>query len=191
MRLSFALVPVLMFATAPALAQDGPHVGPMSALAAGDAMTLLSNSAVIDAILAQNEKHAGLSQADIDALDQQWRAETAGGASPLIDEVMGREVSAYVASQQEASQGLFTEIFVMDNKGLNVGQSAVTSDYWQGDEAKFQDTFGKGADAVHISEVEFDESTQTFQSQLSLPIVHEGAVIGAATIGVNVDLLLQ
>lgn len=191
MRLSFALLPALMFATAPALAQDGPHVDALTALAAGDAATLVSNSAVIDALLAQNEKHAGLSQADIDALDQQWRAETAGGASPLIDEVMGREVSAYLASQQEASQGLFTEIFVMDNKGLNVGQSAVTSDYWQGDEAKFQDTFGKGADAVHISEVEFDESTQTFQSQLSLPIVHEGAVIGAATIGVNVDLLLQ
>ena len=88
---------------------------------------------------------------------------------------------------------MVTEIFVMDNKGLNVGQSDVTSDYWQGDEAKWQKTFLAGADAVFIDAVEFDESTQTFQSQLSLPVVdpQSGDVIGAVTIGVNVDTLLQ
>jgi hypothetical protein len=42
---------------------------------------------------------------------------------------------------------------------MNVGQSDVRSDCWQGDEAKWQQTYLKGADAIHIGEVEFDESS--------------------------------
>ncbi|CAN0599908.1 unnamed protein product, partial [Laminaria digitata] len=47
-------------------------------------------------------------------------------------------------------------------------------------------------DAVHVSDVEEDESTQTLQSQLSMPVVDpaSGQVIGAVTIGVNLDALL-
>jgi hypothetical protein len=80
---------------------------------------------------------------------------------------------------------------MMDARGLNVAASSVTSDYWQGDEEKFTATYPLGPDAVHISEVEFDESTQTFQAQVSLPVTDPatGAVIGAITIGVAADRL--
>ncbi|MEM8755288.1 MAG: hypothetical protein AAGF90_20180, partial [Pseudomonadota bacterium] len=74
-------------------------------------------------------------------------------------------------------------------KGLNVGQSAKTSDYWQGDEAKWRETYLVGPDAIHVSDVEEDESTQTFQIQVSLPIVDGGAPIGAVTVGVDVEHL--
>jgi hypothetical protein len=84
---------------------------------------------------------------------------------------------------------MYTEIFVMDNKGLNVGQSDVTSDYWQGDEAKWQKTYQVGPDAIHVSDVEQDESSQVFQAQVSVPVVDGGQVIGAVTVGVNVDAL--
>ena len=79
----------------------------------------------------------------------------------------------------------------MDGKGLNVGQSDVTSDYWQGDEDKWQKTFLAGAGAVHVSEVEFDESSQTYQSQFSMPIVDPATstVIGAVTVGVDVTMV--
>lgn len=79
----------------------------------------------------------------------------------------------------------------MDNHGLNVGQSEITSDYWQGDEAKWQKTFLADAGSMHISEVEQDEFTQTYQSQLSLSVIDpaSGAVIGVITIGTNVEAL--
>ena len=150
--------------------------------------TWLSDATVIDAVKAQNAKNAGLTQADIDALDKKWRA----GDQAMIDGVLGNALSAFLASQKEASGGLFTEIFVMDNKGLNVGQSDVTSDYWQGDEGKWQNTYAKGAGAMDISEVEEDESSQTFQSQVSMTVVDgSGAAIGAVTVGVDVGQLGQ
>ncbi len=157
--------------------------------AAGIVQTWLTDKAIIDAVNAQNAAHAGLAQADIDKLDQQWRSEVSAASKPVIDKVMGNGLSTFLKSRQAANAGLYTEIFVMDNKGLNVGQSEITSDYWQGDEPKWQETFGKGPGSMHISEVEEDESTQTYQSQLSLPIVDpaSGQAIGAITIGVNVE----
>ena len=87
--------------------------------------------------------------------------------------------------------GQVLEIFVMDNRGLNVAQSDVTSDYWQGDEAKWKKTYSVGPDAVFVDEVELDESSQTFQAQISMSIKDPAtnAVIGAITVGVNVDEL--
>ena len=79
----------------------------------------------------------------------------------------------------------------MDNKGLNVGQSDVTSDYWQGDEAKWQKTFSVGPTAVFVDKVEKDESTQKFQTQVSISIVDGGAAIGAVTVGLDVEMLMD
>ena len=119
----------------------------------------LTDPAIIEAIKAQNEAHAGLSDSDIDGMDQQWRAEAETGSGPLIDKVLAAALSKYLAEKKGQIGGVVTEMFVMDNKGLNVGQSDVTSDYMQGDEAKWQKTYGAGPDAVFVDEVEFDDAT--------------------------------
>ena len=157
---------------------------------ADEVSSWLSDPAIVSAIEAQNTANAGLTQGDIDALDKTWRAETSSADQPLIKEVLGREISKFLSGKVDASGGLITEAFVMDNKGLNVGQSGITSDYWQGDEGKWQNTYSKGVGAVDIGDVELDESTQTYQSQLSITIVNgSGAPIGAITLGLNVELL--
>lgn len=178
-----------LFATA-AWASDA-HVAPMTDFAKSTVKQWISDPAVVEAVKAQNAKHAGLSQADIDKMDKDWRAQTDAGSKPMIDAVLGNALSNYLRGKQEAAGGLVTEVFVMDNRGLNVGQSEITSDYWQGDEAKWQKTYSAGADAVFVDEVEMDESTQAFQSQVSMSIVDPatGEVIGAITVGVNVDAL--
>jgi hypothetical protein len=167
------------------------HVAPITDFAKSTVKQWVANDTVINAIKAQNAKHAGLSQGDIDNMDKDWRAQTDAGSKPMIDAILGNAVSQYLRQQKDSTQGLVTEVFVMDNRGLNVGQSDVTSDYWQGDEAKFQKTYSAGPDAIFVDEVEMDESTQTFQSQLSMSITDPatGEVIGAITVGVNVDAL--
>jgi len=179
-------------ATGPVFAA-GPHEGPMTEYAKTKVPAWLNNPLVVNAIKAQNAKNAAMTQADVDKLDKQWMAETKASDKPLINGVLGNELSKYLKKVEDDSKGLITEIFVMDDKGLNVGQSDVTSDYWQGDEAKWQKTFKVGADAIHISDVSQDESTQKFQSQLSLPVVDPDTKkpIGAVTIGIDVENLLQ
>jgi len=176
---------------APLAHAAGEHEGPIRKLAESQIKAWTANPGIVAAIKAQNDKHSGLTQSDIDMLDKKWRAETSAASKPMINEVLGRPASEKLADFKNDGQGIFTEIFVMDNKGLNVAQSDVTSDYWQGDEAKWKKTFLAGPNAMFIDEVEFDESTQTYQAQVSLAITDPdgGAVIGAITVGVNVDLL--
>jgi hypothetical protein len=175
---------------APASAQD-KHVPKAQAWAEKTLRDWMKDPVVIAAVKAQNVKHADLTQDKIDALDKQWRAETKASAKPLINEVMGNALSALLKKKEAEGKGLVTEIFVMDNKGLNVGQSDVTSDYWQGDEAKWQKTFSVGPAAVFVDKVDKDESTQKFQTQVSISIVDGGAVIGAVTVGLDVEMLME
>ncbi|WP_420405149.1 hypothetical protein [Nisaea sp.] len=149
----------------------------------------LSDPAVIEAIKAQNAKTSGYDAGKIDSLDKQWRAEAKAGGGDLVNKVAGSSLSGWLKGKKDAAGGKIAEVFVMDAKGLNVGMSDTTSDYMQGDEAKHQKTFGAGADAVFIDEVEFDESSGAFQSQLSATISDGGTPIGAITVGVNVEKL--
>ncbi len=191
--LAAATAAALLTVAAPALVAAAEIDAPVKELVDGQIRGWISDPTVVEAVKAQNAKNAALSQADIDALDQQWRAETSAGSKPLIDATLSNALSQYLKKLKDDSQGLYTEIFVMDAKGLNVGQSDVTSDYWQGDEDKWQQTYPVGPDALLIGEVEQDESTQRFQTQVSLSVVDpaNGAVIGAVTVGIDVETLTQ
>lgn len=189
---TFLASTVALLIAAPAFASTD-YVSMIEKLVAGGLRAEVTAPVVLAAIREQNAQNAGLDQAGIDALDLQWRAEVKAGDGPMIKETMANAISDHLKSVQAKHGGLVTEIFVMDFLGLNVGQSEKTSDYWQGDEAKFQKSYGAGASALFVDEVEFDESTQTMQSQASFTIVDPttGGAIGAVTVGFNVDLLTQ
>lgn len=189
MRLLSTAVVMVFLGTGVSHAND--FMDELKALASGKIAEIAGSSQVIEAVKAQNKETAGHDQAKIDELDKTWRAETDATDQPMIDAVLENDLSAYLADVQDGSDGLFTEIFVMDAKGLNVGQSDVTSDFWQGDEAKWKETFLKGKGAIHVSELEEDESTQMVQSQVSVSVTDpaSGETIGAVTFGVNVGNL--
>jgi hypothetical protein len=184
----FAVAGTITLTTAHAA---GEHVAPAMDFAKANISQWAANSHLIKAIQAQNVRHSVLTQSQIESLDRQWRAEVGADHRPLIEELLGRPVSIFLASIKKQHHGTVMEVFVMDNRGLNVAQSDVTSDYWQGDEAKFKKTYPAGPDAVFVDDVEMDESTQTFQSQVSMSIKDPAtnAVIGAITVGLNVDAL--
>jgi hypothetical protein len=151
----------------------------------------LANPIVPLSIKAQNELRGNLGQPDIDALDKQWRAERESDDKPLISATLSAPLSIYLLRIQAQTLGLYTEIFVMDANGLNVGQSAITGDYWQGDEAKFEKTFPAGSEAVFIDEAEWDEDLKIWRAQLNLTLSDPETAkpIGAATVEVNLTEL--
>ena len=181
---------VVLMSSVPAFAGDG-HKDAAEAFIKKTVMPWVESAEVVDAIKAQNQQNAALDQGQIDKLDKQWRAEVDASDRPLINKVLKNALSQYLASKKDAAGGAITEMFVMDNKGLNVGQSDVTSDYWQGDEAKWKKTYKVGADTIFVDDIEKDESTQELQAQVSVSIKDpaSGQVIGAITVGVNVEQL--
>ncbi|MEM9268168.1 MAG: type IV pili methyl-accepting chemotaxis transducer N-terminal domain-containing protein, partial [Pseudomonadota bacterium] len=132
---------------------------PLEAYATETLARWLNEPQMVISLREQNQQHADLDAAAIEAMDQTWRAERKSGDHQIIAEMMQRPLSRILKMYQDGTGGLVTEVFVMDNKGLNVGQSEITSDLWQGDEAKWQETFGEVQGTMHVSDVEFDEST--------------------------------
>lgn len=138
----------------------------------------------------QNKKRTGISQAEIDELDKSWRAEVKSeGQQPLIAASLGSPVSTYLLRIQAASKGLYSEIFIMDLNGLNVGQSSVTSDYWQGDEDKVLKTLPNGVGAIFIDEPEYNADFGVWLAQVNLTLDHDGQPIGVSTVEVNLSEL--
>jgi hypothetical protein len=137
---------------------------------------------IVKAVKLENAKGKSLSQ--IKSMDKKWRATP--GIVDYMQRLMDSECGRYLAEIQNGSP-FFAEIFVMDNQGANVAMTDKTSDYWQGDEAKFKKSFNGGSGEVFVDDVEFDDSTQAYLVQVSVPVKDDGRVIGAITFGIDVD----
>lgn len=181
---------LIALASGPAAAND--FVPAMEAFLNSEIRDWSQSSEIVTAIASQNAANGALDQASIDNMDATWRAEIGAATTPTIDAVLQNAAADFLRSQVEASGGRITEVFIMDQNGLNVAASGVTSDMWQGDEEKFTETYSLGAEAIHYSDVELDESTQRYQAQISMTIIDPatGEPIGAITIGVDAESLL-
>ncbi|KIN61115.1 hypothetical protein Z945_2100 [Sulfitobacter noctilucae] len=181
------LLAFTLFAAPSAHAAEVPPA--MSQYIYGDLMAWVNNDQIVQAISAQNRSIGELNQTEIIARDGIWRTEIGETDRPTVNAVLNAPLSDFLRSRQSESNGRITEVFVMDRYGLNVAASDMTSDYWQGDEAKFTETFARGSGAVYIGDIELDESSQTYQGQVSFAVTdpETGSVIGAITVGLNAE----
>jgi len=173
-------------ASAPAFA-DG-HEAKINAYIESNISGWLGADEIVAAVDQQNIDHFGITAAEIERLDQRWRKEKKRGGGSLISSIMGNDLSAFLRGIKAASGGVITEIFVMDNVGLNVGQTNGTGDVMQGDEAKWKKTYPVSAKAIFIDEVEEDGGVNVSQTSLTVSRAN-GFRLGAVTIGINVDAL--
>jgi hypothetical protein len=146
----------------------------------------LAESIVIDAIKAQNDQHAHITISEIDKLDAGFIERT---DKKLIDSKLNNPLAAFLHTKKAAAAGIIVEIFIVDNKGLNVAQTDMTLDYMQGDEAKFQKTFLVGPESVFIDAVAPDDGVDVSQANMSIKDPQDNKAIGAVTIGIAVDRL--
>jgi hypothetical protein len=137
---------------------------------------------IVKAVKAENGKNKTLSQ--VQDMDNKWKGHA--GIADYMQALMDSESGAYLKTIQDGAP-YYAEIFIMDNQGGNVAMTDKTSDYWQGDEAKFKNSFNNGSGAIFVDEVEFDDSAQVYLVQVSVPVMDGGMAIGAITFGIDVD----
>ena len=179
---------VLMAAGAQSNALAGGHESKIKNFVNDSVRLWIGSDELIRAVYQQNLDHMGLTDSDISTLDLRWRAERGVGGGALFASKMNNDLSTYLRGIKAAAGGVITEIFVMDNKGLNVGQTNGTGDYMQGDEAKWKKTFLVASDAVFIDDVEEEDGLNISQTSLTISRSN-GFRLGAVTIGINVDAL--
>ncbi|HZI08995.1 MAG TPA: hypothetical protein VE153_01325 [Myxococcus sp.] len=134
---------------------------------------------VIQAVQAQNAR--GVPMATLQARDAAWRT------TPAMTDFKQRVLTSACAKVlNRHAQGLgraIAEAFAMDGQGALVGATRRTSDYWQGDEAKFQVPYRHGT--VLREKPFFDESAQAYVIQVSLPVSDGTRTIGALSVALS------
>jgi len=144
------------------------------------------DSVIVKAVKTENAK--GKTLQEIQEMDKKWRATP--GVADFMQALMESECGQHLRRLQQTTP-YYAEIFVMDNQGANVCMTNKTSDYWQGDEDKFLKTYKGSTGAVHIGDIEFDDSAQSNLVQVSVPVQDGGSAIGAMTIGIDIDKMPQ
>jgi len=141
------------------------------------AHALASHPEIRKAVAAKNAE--GESKPAIERKDREWNA------SPGLRRALTTGPCADRLREMTRDDALVVEAILMDEHGANVCLSRETSDYWQGDEAKWQKTFVEAHDPF-VDEPAFDASTATYAVQLSVPVVEGSRRIGALTLTLRV-----
>jgi hypothetical protein len=148
-------------------------------------LALCTNPVFVKGVVAQNGKK--MTAEEIKKIDDEWqKAET---ELPIQKEKLNNDCAKEIIRLAKELK-VIGETFVMDNQGGNVGQNALTSDYMQGDEPKWQKSYAEAKGGVDVAESKFDKSANTVEQKVSLPIIDAtGNVIGAVCWGIRVDQL--
>jgi hypothetical protein len=113
----------------------------------------------------------GLPIAEVLGFDKQWQEDVknkSAGASDFQQKLLDNVSSNRLRDTIKDIRVL--EVFVTDSIGSLVGLSSLTSDFYQGDEAKFTDSFNSCEGGIHVGDVEYDESASSLAQQVSVCI---------------------
>jgi len=142
-----------------------------------------TDAGIVKAVKADNA--SGETMAQILEMDAKWKAEK--GVADYMKALMENDCAKHLNEIRSKDDAIF-EIFVMDNQGAIVCETDKTGDYWQGDEAKWQQSFAGGKGGLFFIEgIEYDTGMNAKVCQVSVPVMDGGKAIGAITFGININ----
>jgi len=134
---------------------------------------------------------------DVMTIDSKWQALAPLAMPELAARILALPGSRALEAWHRSRDGLVTEAMLINRMGTVAAMSRLTSDYWQGDEPKFQLAMqGAGGDpgrALFISPIRYDSSTGRFQIDVSAPVLSgngdqpEGVVV----VGLDIESALN
>ena len=150
---------------------------------AGARVPLAERSAADDALhAALTAKNASPETADqIQRKDREWIA----GARADLRRAVTQGACADRLRALVKDDTFVVEAFLMDARGALVCATRETSDYYQGDEPKWERTYQDGR-RVFVDEPALDPSTGVYAVQVSVPIAEGGKRLGAVTFTLKV-----
>ncbi len=130
--------------------------------------TLARTPSIVTAAQTANLKRADWTAEEIAALDQAWKddaPEIVATQNEISNNYISQYLSDFLKNNPEE-----VEVFVTDEKGLNIAMSDTTSDFLQADEGWWKSAFAGGSGETFIDLVEYDESTKTYAMNIGVPI---------------------
>ncbi len=145
------------------------------------------NPMIINSVNRQNSEKLSLKK--IKNIDNEWK--NTKGLSAFKLSLQNNEAGLYLKSIVDKNPDI-SEAFLTDMQGANVASYPATSDYWQGDEKKWQASFNNGQGQVFIGPLKIDDSTKVAAVQISAPVIdyrNDRKTIGVIVISVTGNYL--
>ena len=141
--------------------------------------------------LAIRELEPAKTAEEIQRLDTLWREAYQRKNTHRLNAMLDDGLSGLMLLWK-SEHPVLTELIAIDRQGLNLAAVPYTSDYWQGDEAKYQQAYFLSPGSWFFDEVVYDHSTHRFQTQVSVPIDSaDGRRLGVLTLGVDIEKALK
>jgi len=136
--------------------------------------------AIVSAVAEQNRKGpiAGMDNA-------KWKVTRRN--DPMVTGFQSNAAGQFLKAKLAESQGAISEAFLNAAQGEKVAFYEKTTSYIHRGSSKFDVPFNTGKSWQ--GKPEFDESSQTYAIQISVPVLAEGKTIGALVVGVNLSYL--
>ena len=129
---------------------------------------IATNPQIIEIIKKFNKKNQKISISDFLKDDKKWK-ETKG-INDFIKPFIINECAQFLIEFQEQYDE-FPEIFITDEKGLIVGETNKTSDYYQADEQWWIEAYNDGIGKIYYGVIEYDESAHAEAIPIYIPVM--------------------
>lgn len=139
-----------------------------------------ANPVIVNAVAEQNRKGpiAGMDNA-------KWKATRR--SESVVTAFQNNAAGQFLKTKLAEGNGAFSEAFLNAAEGQKVAFVEKTTSYIHKGQAKFDVPFMSGK--PWQGKPEFDESSQTYAVQISVPVLAEGKSIGVLVVGVNLSHL--
>jgi methyl-accepting chemotaxis protein len=153
--------------------------------------TLAQTPLLVETVKQANQDRISYTDTEIKDLDQQW-IDDKPEIAPVVAGIQNNPLSLYLSSFLKTDSNE-VEVFVTDEKGLNVAMTNRTSDFLQGDEDWWKSAFADGKGNPYIAHVEYDESSKAYAMNIGVPIYDPSTqtVIGILRGTMNVSALIE
>ena len=183
----FALLVFMALFCNPALAAD--YTQDLEDFITAELKPWINSDIVLDNLRLQNEASVDISESNLMVMDNNWRSEFRKVNQPLIGQVLNSELSAFLKKKLEEGQGVYTQIAIINNKGLNIAQTVVSDHYWNIGQPRWDKTFRQGSYATYISDLYYSDETSKFQVEISFMIIADDQPVGILAAGIDVEQL--
>lgn len=139
-----------------------------------------ASPAIVSAVAEQNRKGpiAGMDNA-------KWKGTRRSEA--VVTAFQSNTAGQFLKAKIVEGQGAFSEAFLSASEGEKVAFVEKTTSYLHKGQSKFDVPFSSGKSWQ--GKPEFDESSQTYAVQISVPVMSDGKAIGVLVVGVNLSHL--
>jgi len=151
------------------------------------------------ALIASNREFDGLDniQEYIAEKDRIWQAAKKDQITPFMADLIGNQLSRGIRGELEQKgfyrlhlgYELFSEVFVTNKYGANAAQTQKTSDYYQADEAWWQEARDHG---LHVADVQYDKSAEVYSTDICVRVEDKrGTFLGVLKTVVNLQAVIS